>query len=130
MKVAFLTLGCKVNQAEIASMEGAFRNKGHEVVTLEDSPELCIINTCAVTAKSDYQSRQLIRRAHRAGAEVVVTGCYSELNKDSVKAMPGVKEVIGNKDKLSYINELIGNNESLILGFQGGRARYTLKVQD
>ena len=129
MKVAFLSLGCKVNQAEIASMEGAARSKGHEVVSLEDSPELCIINTCTVTAKSDYQSRQLIRRAHRAGAEVLVTGCYSELNKDSVRAMPGVKEVIGNKEKLNYINSLIGNNESHFSN-SNGRARYTLKVQD
>ncbi|MDP3112445.1 MAG: hypothetical protein Q8M71_10125, partial [Thermodesulfovibrionales bacterium] len=94
MKISVLTLGCKVNQAESSSIEGALKSFGHKIVELTEKPEVCIINTCTVTSKSDYQSRQLIRRAHRAGARVLVTGCYSELNKESVSAMEGVEDVI------------------------------------
>ncbi len=63
-------------------------------------------NTCTVTAKSDYQSRQLIRRAHRVGARVFVTGCYSELNKESMQSMKGVEAVVNNSNKLSIISKL------------------------
>lgn len=62
-------------------------------------------NTCTVTAKSDYQSRQLIRRAHRVG-RVFVTGCYSDFNKESVQSMKGVEAIVNNTNKLSIISKL------------------------
>lgn len=142
MRVSLLSLGCKVNQAEISLMEGTLKNNGFEIVGLHESPQLCIINTCTVTSKSDYQSRQLIRRAHKAGAKVAVTGCYSELNKDSVRAMPEVKDIIDNKDKLNYINNLVINSEGITLegidpmkasetaSPMTSRTRLALKVQD
>lgn len=131
MKVTVLTLGCKVNQYESSSIEGALRSTGCEVVDLEDSPELCIINTCSVTAKSDYQSRQLIRRAQRAGARVIVTGCYSELNKDSVLLLPGVADVVPNEGKSEFISKLAGKGARLEpLSYEGKRKRLTIKVQD
>lgn len=73
-RVALLSLGCKVNQAEWQELEAALRQRGYQIVGLSEQPELCIVNTCTVTAKSDYQSRQLIRRAHRSGAKVIATG--------------------------------------------------------
>lgn len=130
MKISLLTLGCKVNQAETSVMERDLKSKGFKLVGLDGSPELCIINTCAVTAKSDYQSRQLIRRAYRAGARVIVTGCYSELNRDSVRAMPEVEDVIPNKEKYNYINGLVRGNEGITLDYSGNRSRFFLKVQD
>lgn len=131
MKIAVLTLGCKVNQAESASIKEVLKLGGHELVELEDSPELCIINTCTVTQKSDYQSRQLIRRAAKTGAELIVTGCYSELNKEEVKKIANIKEIIENKEKVNYFNKFIKETESFYLNIgSGGRARYTLKVQD
>lgn len=111
-------------------MEGTLRNYGFEVVSLGEAPDICIVNTCTVTSKSDYQSRQLIRRAHKAGAKVVVTGCYSELNKDSVKKMEGVVKVVANKEKYNYINEITGKNGGFALNFSSSRTRLTLKVQD
>ena len=131
MKVSVLTLGCKVNQAESSSIEASLRSKGCNIVELNENPDFCIVNTCSVTSKSDYQSRQLIRRAHKAGASVIVTGCYSELNKDAVKAMDGVKMVVGNSNKNS-ISSKVEAEPSCITSELGSptRSRFFLKVQD
>jgi threonylcarbamoyladenosine tRNA methylthiotransferase MtaB len=94
MKVSVLTLGCRVNQSESDIIEGNLRKFGWSIVGLSENPEYCIVNTCTVTAKSDYQSRQLIRRAVRAGAKVIATGCYSQLWPDDVRNIKGVMGVI------------------------------------
>lgn len=138
MKISVLTLGCKVNQAESSSIEGALKSFGHKIVELTEKPEVCIINTCTVTSKSDYQSRQLIRRAHRAGARVLVTGCYSELNKESVSAMEGVEDVIVNNNKLDIVYKLTGYRIDSSLYFPAQtsrcdskpRSRLFIKIQD
>ena len=106
MKIAIQTLGCKVNQSESASIEGNLRNHDFEIVMHGDNPDICIINTCTVTAKSDYQSRQLIRKAARSGAKVIVTGCYAQLKPDELTRIEGVSHVVGNADK-SNISRLI-----------------------
>jgi len=131
MKISVLTLGCKVNQAESSLIEGALKSVGHSIVNISEKPDICIINTCTVTSKSDYQSRQLIRRAHRVGARVFVTGCYSELNRENVKSMEGVEEIIDNDNKLSIINRLTGKNVSSSLYFSAERrSRLFIKIQD
>jgi threonylcarbamoyladenosine tRNA methylthiotransferase MtaB len=130
MKISVLTLGCKVNQAEMSQIEGSLKGQGHDIVSLSEGPDICVVNTCTVTAKSDYQSRQLIRRAGRTGARVIVTGCYSELNKDAAGRMEGVHTVVDNADKDSIINLIGGNRQSDALGVSGGRTRFFLKVQD
>jgi len=112
----------------MAEIESALRGRGHEIVPLKDKPELCIINTCSVTSKSDYESRQMIRRAKRVGAKVLVTGCYSELNKDSVRAM-GVEDIISNLNKDNYINGLSVGSKSKGLSLLE-KSRYILKIQD
>lgn len=130
MKVALISLGCKVNQAEMAEMQGLLAANRFRIVRLDEDPDLCIINTCTVTAKSDYQSRQLIRRAARAGARVIVTGCYSELNRESVAGMEGVETVIKNEDKLLIIKGLARETATTFLDNGAGRTRLFLKVQD
>lgn len=130
MKVSVLTLGCKVNQAESSQIEGSIKAHGHSLVELSDRPEVCIINTCTVTAKSDYQSRQLIRRAQKAGAKVIVTGCYSELNKSAVKAMDGIIDVADNSDKLHTIKELVGLTSTGLSDIENNKSRFFVKVQD
>ena len=85
MRISILTLGCKTNQSESFSIEGSLKLAGNDIVDITDAPDLCIINTCTVTAKADRQSRQLIYRALRNNAKVIVTGCYSELNADEIK---------------------------------------------
>lgn len=131
MKASILTLGCKTNQAESSLIEGNLKSHGFDIVELSDKPEVCIINTCTVTSRSDYQSRQLIRRAQKAGSKVVVTGCYADLNTDSVLAMEGVSSVIKNKNKLCIISELVGTSVDITSGIpRGSRSRFSLKVQD
>ncbi|MEJ2253273.1 MAG: tRNA (N(6)-L-threonylcarbamoyladenosine(37)-C(2))-methylthiotransferase MtaB [Nitrospirota bacterium] len=130
MKVSLLTLGCKVNQAEAAQWEGALRSRGHAIVGLGDAPDVCVVNTCTVTGKSDYQSRQLIRRAGRTGARVLVTGCYEELNDERARGLGGVEHVVRNAEKdsiISYIDEQAHETHHLL---GAARTRAFLKVQD
>jgi threonylcarbamoyladenosine tRNA methylthiotransferase MtaB len=130
MKVSILTLGCKVNQAEMSEVESSLRGQGHHIVGIDENPDICVVNTCTVTSKSDYQSRQLIRRAGRTGAQVVVTGCYSELNSDEVGRMEGVERVVTNSDKHHIFNIIDANSSSGTSRPATGRTRYFLKVQD
>jgi threonylcarbamoyladenosine tRNA methylthiotransferase MtaB len=131
VRVSVITLGCKVNQSESSVIESSLIRGGHEIVCLREKPDLCIINTCTVTAKSDYQSRQCIRRAWRAGSKVIVTGCYAELQREKVLGMEGVVKVVDNNNKLAIINELTGFSSSFPLYLRdASRSRAFLKVQD
>lgn len=131
MRVSLLTLGCKVNQAESSQIAVELVTSGCSIVDLDGNPDLCIINTCSVTSRSDYQSRQLIRRAARIGSKVIVTGCYSELNEDAVKSMDGVTMVVLNNNKEHIINMLVDitSCKNLSIG-QNARSRPFVKVQD
>lgn len=131
MKISVLTLGCKVNQAESSLIEGSLKSSGHQIVDVAEKPDVCIVNTCTVTAKSDCQSRQLIRKAHRAGARVFVTGCYSELNKESVQSIKGVEAIVNNTNKLSIIGRLSNKTidaSSCLTTI--AKSRFFLKIQD
>jgi threonylcarbamoyladenosine tRNA methylthiotransferase MtaB len=129
MKISILTLGCKVNQAESSILEGSLIKLGHSIANLSEQPDYCVINSCTVTAKSDYQSRQLIRRAVRTGAKVIVTGCYSQIKPDEIKKIEGVNDVVPNSNKYNIINIITNNNESYNLAYSR-RSRPYIKVQD
>lgn len=107
-KVAFNTLGCKVNQYETSALESLFRAKGYEIVDFSSRADVYVINTCTVTHIGDRKSRQLIRRAVRAhpGAQVVVTGCYAQTSPGEILEIPGVNLVVGTSDR-SQIVELV-----------------------
>ncbi len=131
MRISLQCLGCKVNQAEIADLEHSLRSNGHELVDLSGNPDVCVVNTCTVTAKSDYQSRQLIRKSARSGARVIVTGCYSDMNPVSVSKMDLVEHVVNNANKdsiISYIDNNVKVRDNVLT--RGSRTRYFLKVQD
>ncbi|MBF0538140.1 MAG: tRNA (N(6)-L-threonylcarbamoyladenosine(37)-C(2))-methylthiotransferase MtaB [Nitrospirae bacterium] len=132
MRFCILTLGCKANQAESSCIEGCFISNSHIPVTLNDLPDVCIINTCSVTAKSDYQSRQLIRRAIRAGSKVFATGCYAELNRDEIRSISEDIAVVSNKDKLlHFLNTgFLANKAVAPTPDKRGRSRALLKIQD
>ncbi len=131
MRISILTLGCKTNQAESFSIEGSLRRAGNDIVDLSETPDLCIINTCTVTAKADRQSRQLIYRALRNNAKVIVTGCYSELNCDEIKRMGAEIDVIKNCEKESIITKLTDYNQrNLCINSRYPRHRPIVKVQD
>jgi threonylcarbamoyladenosine tRNA methylthiotransferase MtaB len=133
MKIAVLTLGCKTNQAESLVFEQSLNNYGHSIVELSEKPDLCIINTCTVTSKADYQSRQLINRALKSHAKVIVTGCYAELNHDKLKKIDSSIEVIKNTEKDNIINLIkpdTSSNTRNIAPKKLSRHRPFVKVQD
>src|SRR3972149_3986144 len=130
MKISVLTLGCRVNQSESDIIEGNLKKLGWSIVDLAQNPDYCVINTCTVTAKSDYQSRQLIRRAVRSGAKVIVTGCYSQLRPEEIMNINGVIGIADSKDKFRIVSSLLKNNEKINTFISGNRSRPYLKVQD
>ena len=101
MRIAFHTLGCKVNQYETEAMKEAFVSRGAIVVSEDEAADAYIINTCTVTNIADRKSRQFIRRMHsqNPGALIVVTGCYAQVAGDALAAMPEVDMIIGNSLK-------------------------------
>lgn len=100
-RVAITTLGCKTNQFESAAMGESLQQHGYQPVPFTEEADVYIINTCTVTAKSDAESRKLIRRAARLNpaAQVVVTGCYAQLAAAELASLPNVSLVIGNSEK-------------------------------
>lgn len=102
LKVSVITLGCKVNQYESAVISAALEEKGCSVFPfLLGEADAYIINTCTVTNQTDFQCRQMIRRAVRNNPEavVIVTGCYAQVNPNQVAMIPGVSVVAGNMEK-------------------------------
>ena len=101
-----MTLGCKVNQFETETMEGLFRARGYEVVPFEERADVYVINTCSVTHLSDRKSRQLIRRAARMNpaACIAVTGCYAQVAPEEIRALEGVRVVIGTKERAHIVD--------------------------
>ena len=101
-----MTLGCKVNQFETETMEGLFRARGYDVVPFEERADVYVINTCSVTHLSDRKSRQLIRRAARTNpaACIAVTGCYAQVAPEEIRALEGVRVVIGTKERARIVD--------------------------
>ena len=101
MRVAFHTLGCKVNHYETEAMREAFVSRGAVSVGEEDPADVYIINTCTVTNIADRKSRQYIRRVKRINPDalIVVTGCYAQVEPEEVASMPEVDIVVGNGQK-------------------------------
>ncbi|MEK7851497.1 MAG: tRNA (N(6)-L-threonylcarbamoyladenosine(37)-C(2))-methylthiotransferase MtaB [Deltaproteobacteria bacterium] len=106
--VAITTLGCKTNQLDSAIMEESLKHGNFRLTSFSDQADIYIINTCTVTHKSDFQSRQLIRRAKRQNpdAKIIVAGCYAQVSPEEVAAIEGVDYVIGNTGKVD-IAELL-----------------------
>ena len=105
MKIAFLTLGCKLNYAETSTYERGFVANGLTVVPWEDKADVYLINTCSVTERAEKKCRNVIRKMHRASpeAKIIVTGCYAELRRDDLQAIEGVALVFGAKEKSSVV---------------------------
>ena len=98
--IALATLGCKVNQYDSAEIRGLLESNGYTFVPFSQRADIYIINTCTVTNKADYQSRQLIRRSHRLNPDalIIVTGCYSKRAPSEIKEIPGVNYILGIRD--------------------------------
>lgn len=117
--IAFYTLGCKVNQADTASMEVLFKTAGYEVKQFNEVADVYLINTCVVTNMAQRKSRQMINRALRSNpaAVVVVTGCYPQTNPEAVKSINGVDIIIGNQER-GRVVELVDNQLNLMRNAQ------------
>ena len=102
------TLGCRLNQSEGIALEGKLREAGYEVVPFGEPAELGVINTCTVTNEADAKSRNAIRRFSQMNpdATTVVVGCYSQISANEVAMVDGVDYVIGNHDKLNFLDYL------------------------
>lgn len=113
--VTFQTLGCKLNQSETASLVKLFKEKGYQVVSEMDQPDLFILNTCTVTRRSDAKCRQTIRsflKKHPM-ATVVIVGCYSQVAADELATIPGVDYILGSDEKFDVLQymEKLGKKE-------------------
>lgn len=97
----FHTLGCKLNMAETSGMRRAFEERDYAVVPFGAYADVAVVNTCSVTAEADRKCRQAIRRARRANPDacVIVTGCYAQLQPETVASLEGVDVVLGTREK-------------------------------
>lgn len=116
MKIAFHTLGCKVNQYESEAMAKLFRQAGHEIVGEREFADVYVINTCTVTAVADKKSRQYIRRMKKVNPDsiVAVTGCYAQIEPQEVAGIEGVDIVTGTNEKSTlpeYVQQLARQRE-------------------
>ena len=146
-RVAFHTLGCKLNFAETSTIARQLKNEGFEKVSFDAIADVYVINTCSVTENADKECRQIIRRAlqRSPGAFIAVTGCYAQLRPEEVASMEGIDLVVGAQEKFSIskflqneknakaeihsceVDELNAFNSSYSIG---DRTRAFLKVQD
>ena len=150
MRIAFCTLGCKVNQYETQALERLFTQRGHTLVPFEGEADVYVINSCTVTAVSDKKSRQTVRQARKRARSAVVAlcGCYPQTHRSDIKDLP-VDLVAGTGDRLGFV-ELVERAyeerqekitalddamkrrafEALPAGGLEGRTRAMLKVED
>lgn len=117
-RIAFYTLGCKVNQYETNGMMQKFKNAGYEIVNFAEKADIYIINTCTVTNMSDKKSRQIIRRAKEINKDsiVVVVGCYAQVAKDKLKDIEQIDLILGNEEKkdiIQYVERYIIENKKI-----------------
>ena len=113
-KVAFCTLGCKVNQYETNAMIEQFMKKGYEIVNFEEKADIYIINTCTVTNMADRKSRQMLRRVKEINSEsiVVACGCYAQVAKEELEKIPEIDLIYGTNEK----NKIADYIENVPLG--------------
>jgi threonylcarbamoyladenosine tRNA methylthiotransferase MtaB len=106
--VAIATLGCKVNQFESEALMDSLEEQGYRLVPFGEPADITIINTCTVTHRADFQSRQMARRASRSNPEslLIVTGCYADVEPERMAEIQGVTHVLGNVEK-SHLPEIL-----------------------
>lgn len=147
-KVAFYTLGCKLNFSETSTISRDFSQKGFEKVTFEEVADIYVINTCSVTENADKQFKSIVRKALSLNPQAFVAaiGCYAQLKPEELAAVDGVDLVLGATEKFKltdYLNDLNKNEQSEIHACEidqadfyigsyaiGDRTRAFLKVQD
>lgn len=148
-KVAFYTLGCKLNFSETSTISRLFEDAGIAKVRFEEQPDIYIINTCSVTENADKKCRQLVKKAKRINKAsfVIIVGCFAQLKPIEISKMDGVDMVLGANEKfnvLDHLERLEQTAEKPIVAYDsikktkefvpsysiGDRTRSFLKIQD
>jgi threonylcarbamoyladenosine tRNA methylthiotransferase MtaB len=147
-RIAFHTLGCKLNFSETSTLARQFADAGYSRVEMEDAPDVLVINTCSVTEQADKKCRNIVSRATRSNPNVfvAVVGCYAQLKPQEIAAIPGVDLVLGAGEKFNLVEHVqrkqnanipsievgeIKDVKDFIPSFSSGdRTRTFLKVQD
>jgi len=149
MRVALYTLGCKVNQFETAALAEGFVSRGADIVNYTRKADIYVVNTCTVTSRAAYQSRQILRRLRRSRkkSRVIATGCYVQVGAQEIlDAVPGQVCLVGNDQKAQLVDLALGFEDGLefyvgnisrvtaIAPFtvrrQPGRTRAFVRIQD
>lgn len=109
-KVAFYTLGCKLNYSETSTISRLFEDKGYRKVEFTDTPDIFIINTCSVTENADKKCHKIVREARSISpkAYVAIIGCYAQLKPAEIASIPGVDAVLGAAEKFRLVELLDG----------------------
>jgi len=115
-KVAFHTLGCRLNFSESGSISQGFVDRGYEVVEFGDPADVVFLNTCTVTDGADSTCRNLIRKAQASSpeAKIVVAGCYAQMESEKIKAMKGVDLILGTSEKYKVFDYLDSENDNQV----------------
>jgi len=146
-KVAFYTLGCKLNFSETSTIGRSFEDAGYAKVSFDDTPDIYVINTCSVTENADKKCRQLVKKAKKINPNcfVAIIGCFAQLKPKEIASIPGVNIVLGANEKFNIVehveafdsedvvisNESIKNTKEFVPAFSmGDRTRSFLKIQD
>ena len=148
-KVAFYTLGCKLNFSETSTISRLFEDAGFAKVDFEEHPDVYVINTCSVTENADKKCKQLVKRAKKINPDsfVVIVGCYAQLKPTEIAKITGVNMVLGANEKfniLEHLAKIDQNTNETVVSFDhiketkefvpsysfGDRTRSFLKVQD
>ncbi|MBD3638492.1 MAG: tRNA (N(6)-L-threonylcarbamoyladenosine(37)-C(2))-methylthiotransferase MtaB [Crocinitomicaceae bacterium] len=147
-KVAFYTLGCKLNFSESSTIARNFEDQGFAKVDFSDTPDIFVINTCSVTENADKKCRSVVRRALKINPDAFITmiGCYAQLKPSEISEIPGVDLVLGANEKFNILDhieslekkenaQVLSNNIKETRTFvpsysQGDRTRSFLKIQD
>jgi threonylcarbamoyladenosine tRNA methylthiotransferase MtaB len=144
-RVAFYTLGCKLNFSETSTIARLFEDGGFAKVDFEDKPDVFVINTCSVTENADKKCKQLVKRAKKISPEsmVIILGCYAQLKPEEISRIPGVDLVLGANEKFNVLAHLEKTSEVKVVHDNikhthdfipshsyGDRTRSFLKVQD
>lgn len=128
--VAIATLGCKTNQFESAAMSEKFVKAGYTLVPFTQPADIYIVNSCTVTARTDAETRRLIRRARRLNPEarVIATGCYAQVAAGELEQMPELDSVLGNQEKQDIIG-LVEAGESRVSDIAAERTTGPLRLE-
>ncbi|MES2799795.1 MAG: tRNA (N(6)-L-threonylcarbamoyladenosine(37)-C(2))-methylthiotransferase MtaB [Bacteroidota bacterium] len=148
-KVAFYTLGCKLNFSETSTISRLFEDAGYAKVDFDDTPDIFVINTCSVTENADKKCQQIVKKSKKINPDAftVLIGCFAQLKPTEIAEIPGVDMVLGANEKFNlveHIEKLEARPEKAIVAFEnikntkdfipsysfGDRTRSFLKIQD